>query len=308
MTAQHALETIDLIYGSPLKVISECIRGFLIAKPGHTLMGADYSSIEARVLAWLAGEEKILTLFRDGKDIYLFAAGDIYRIDPDKVTDIQRQVGKVSILALGYQGGVVAFQTMARAYGVKVSDAEAENIKVAWRTANRKIVEYWYSLERAAIQAIENPGSVFPAGYEGREVKFKISGSFLWCLLPSGRMLCYPYPKMEMIDTPWGEPKYSMTYMSEDIARKFTRHKAYGGLLAENITQAVSRDLLAEAMLRLEAAGYPVVIHVHDEIVSEVPTGFGSIQEFERLMSVLPAWAADLPISAKGFSGRRYKK
>jgi len=304
-----APEMIETFYGPPISIISDCLRGFFKAAPGHDLLGADYSAIEARVLPWLAGEQKVLDLFEKGEDIYKYAAAGIYHISPLSVTKAQRQIGKVAILSLGYQGGKVAFQNMARNYGVVVAEAEAENIKVAWRTENKKIVNYWYALEEAAKNAVNNPGLVFKAGAPGREVKYKMAGSFLWCLLPSKRALSYPYPKVELVDTPWGEPREAITYMGvETGSGKWVRHKAYGGLFCENITQAVARDLLAEAMLRLEDRGYPVVMHVHDEIVCEVKKNFGSVEEMESIMCELPTWAHGLPIKAEGFRDERYQK
>lgn len=306
---QNLRDHIDLMYGSPLGIVSDILRGVLISKEGHDLIAADFSSIEARVIAWLSGEEEVLNIFRGHGMIYEHAAASIYKVPMEEVTKEQRQIGKTAVLALGYQGGVGAFQTMAKAFNIKVSDEEAEVIKINWRASHRNIVSYWYELEECAKKAVLNAGATLSAGPEENRTKFKMAGSFLWCQLPSERVLCYPYPKVEEIDTPWGEKKMALTYMGEStFSRKWERQKTYGGKLCENITQAVARDLLAEAMIRLENHGYPVVMHVHDEIVCEVFEDFGSVEEMEKIMTQLPEWGQGLPIAASGWRAKRFQK
>ena len=298
-------EGLDMIYGPPLQVISSCLRGFIRAADGHELMAADFSAIEARVVAWLAGEERVLNVFRGDGKIYEHAAAGIYDVPLEKVTKDQRFIGKVAILALGYQGGVGAFTAMARGYGVEIDEEKANEIKVAWRKANPNIVQFWYDVERAAISAVRSPGEVFKAG----RIMFKQKGSFLFCRLPSSRLICYPYPFICPTTTPWGAMKDVLWFKGQEpLTRGWTILSTYGGKLVENITQAVARDLMAEAMLRLENAGYLVVMHIHDEVVCEVPEGTGDLKVFETIMAEVPGWAQGLPISAEGWKGTKYRK
>lgn len=322
--ARDAVDLLDCLYARPLSCLSYILRGLIVAPKGKKLVAADFANIEGRVLAWLAGEDKKIDAFRafdagTGPDLYLVAAADIYGVPVASLNkkSPERQIGKVAELACGYQGGIGAFQTMAQTYGLKVPDSQADEIKTAWRESNPAIVSFWYNLEKAGLRAIANPGTVVSCG----PVRFKVSGSFLWLRLPSGRALCYPYPAIRRIMTPWGEPKDAITFKTApnvSNARKivpdpsntsqWARISTYGGGLAENVTQAVARDLLAEAMVRLEAAGYPIVLTVHDENVSEVDAGFGSIGEYKQIMSELPPWAAGLPVAASGFESERYRK
>jgi DNA polymerase len=242
----------------------------------------------------------------------------------DEVNWYQRLVGKVSELALQYGGSVGAFQSMAKIYNVKVSDAEAEEIKTNWRAANKKRVQYWYDLERTALSAMGSNG-VYAVGPAGRQVKFRKAGSFLWMLLPSNRALCYPYPEIRTVVTPWGAEKEALTFMTvvdqtqkkklkvlddPNSKGRWQRVSTHGGPLAENATQGFCRDLLATAMTQIEAEDIPIVFHVHDEPVAEVAK-FRAQYALERMvaiMSTTPEYAPGLPLAAEGWRGHRYRK
>jgi DNA polymerase len=317
-------ERLDLFYGPAMDAISDCLRGMLIAADGNELVACDFSAIEARALAWLAGQESTLEVFRTHGKIYEYDASNVFHVPIDEVTKHQRQIGKVVRLSMGFGGGVGAFQSMARNYDVKVPDEEADEIKKEWRRANPRITQYWEDLETAVLGAMRS-GGVHYAGPTGRAVKFRKSGSFLWALLPSGRTLCYPYPELRMVMTPWGEEKEQLTFMTVvDMTQKkkakilldpnskgkWQRVSTYGGSLAENMTQAIARDLLADAMRFIEAEGIEIVMHVHDECVAEVKRfrATYALERMEAIMSETPAWAKGMPLAAKGWAGRRYRK
>ncbi len=317
-------DRLDLFYGPSMAAVSDCIRGMLTAGDGNELVACDFSAIEARGLAWLAGQESVLEIFRTHGKIYEHAAAGVYHVPLDEITKDQRQVGKVIILACGFGGSVGAFQSMARNYNVTVPDEEALEIVKAWRAANQKIVAYWYDLE-AAVSAAMTEGCMSSAGLIGRQVKFRKAGSFLWALLPSGRALCYPYPELRMVMTPWGEEKEQLTFMTvvdqtqkkkakvladPNSKGRWQRVSTYGGSLAENMTQAIARDLLADAMRAIEAEGIEVVFHVHDEAVAEVKQFRAqyALDRMVKIMSTTPAWAKGLPLAAEAWSGKRYRK
>ena len=290
-------ELLEVLYGDPMVALSSCLRSMIVPDAGNRLLVADFNAIEARVLAWLAGEQAPLDVFASGQCIYCHAATSIYGRTITKADKEERQIGKVAVLALGYQGGVGAFQTMAAAYRVEIPDEMADDIKVKWRKANRNISRFWYDLEAAAENAVRHRGHAFEAG----PITFKCHGDFLFAKLPSGRRLAYYKPVLAHGGLEfWGT--------DSRLGGRWAKLTTYGGKLCENVTQAVSRDLLADAMLRVEAAGYPVVMSVHDEVVSEAPIGFGSLEEFERLMCVMPDWATGLPMAVEGFECERYRK
>lgn len=363
-------EMLTLLFDKPpLTILSNCLRSMIKAAPGNMLISADYANIEGRMLAWLAGQDDKLDLFRaydegTGEDLYKITAGSILDKPAKDVTKLERQeIGKVSELALGFGGGVGAFNNMAAAYGVNIATAyepvtkgateeqlrkarvlykgyltrnkliidsddimrtfiTADLIKQKWRATYSAIAAYWLALEDAAMQALRCPGEMFAAGpRDHREVRFKKSGSFLQCRLPSGRHLIYPFAKIEMLKPIWSEEddetlRPTITYMGVDSkTRSWKTQKAYGGMLAENVTQAAARDVLVDGMFAAEAAGYPVVMHVHDEIVAEINGTFDSEQQkkdlvklFEKIITCTGDWADGCPIVAEGWIGERYRK
>ena len=382
-------ELLPFLYGDdlgrPLHLISDAIRGFLWAAPGHEFMQADYSNIEGNVLAWLAGEEWKLDAVREINrdpslpDMYRRTAASILGLTTDVVTKkhwARQAVGKPAELGLGFGGGVMAFVTFAKGYGVKLDPIAAdviaqadeerlekavkryegqmkrgksgtdilsrdawiacEIIKLGWRAQNAAIAQSWRDVEAAARDAVYSPGTVFTAA----KVDYLLRNGFLWARLPSGRCLAYGAPKLKaqvwakvlLPDGEWSDAEV----MERDVAermelrgtakiegttsdkvtvlgvssttKKWQRYPLYGGILCENNTQSTARDVLVNGMLAAERNGYPIVGHVYDEIITEVPRGYGSVSDFERLICELPEWAAGLPLTAGGWRGKRYRK
>lgn len=287
-------------WGSVGAVLSSCIRGMFISKEGHDLVAADYNAIETRVLFWLAGNEPGLKLFYNKEDPYLAMASAIYGRPLTKKDKAERQLGKTAILGLGYQMGATKFLATCLKQGIEITEAMAKKAVDTYRDVHKAVKQHWYDQEKAAIKAIRNKETAVKCG----KVTWLRTGKFLLCKLPSGRCLAYAYPKL--VEGEYGE-KIEFMGMSQ-TSKQWVSQSTYGGKLVENITQAVARDLLANALLTVEKAGYPVVIHVHDEIVSEIPEGFGSVEEFEELLTRIPDWAKGIPVAAEGWRGKRYRK
>lgn len=295
-------EIVEMLYGDVMATISSCLRGMLVASPGKELIVADYSAIEARVLFWLANEVRGMQMFRDGVDLYLDMAKTIY--SREDVGKAERPLGKQAVLGCGYQMGKDKFKMTCENYGMDVSLELAERAVQAYREKYSSVQHLWWDQERAAIKAAKS-GQPINCG----RVTWFMHEKTLYCKLPSKRCLSYNFPSVKVIETPWGAEKEQLSYFSvNSVSKKWEQEPTYGGKLVENITQAVARDLMASAMLRVEAAGYPVILTVHDELVSEIPEKFGSVKEFETLMAEAPEWGAGCPIKAEGWRGKRYKK
>lgn len=280
------LETLRLMYGDIMGLLSSCIRGMFVASPGHDLIVSDYNAIEARVLMWLAGQENAVKMFADGADIYTKMAE---KIGPGATRDL----GKAAVLGCGFGMGHVKFQATCAGKGIHISESDAEKAVNAYRTSFPKVPNFWRDQEQAMRTAILTKEPV-TAG----KVTWEYRGDFLYCLLPSGRSLAYHKARVT-----GGKIKYKTT-----IGTTHTEIDTYGGKAVENITQAVARDLLAWAMVRAERAGYPIVLSVHDELVAEVPEGFGALEDFNNVLCKVPKWAEGCPVKAAGWRGKRYKK
>ena len=302
------------LYAPALEVVALQLRSMLTALPGRTLVAADYSAIEARVIAWLCGEEWRMEVFRTHGKIYEASASQMFKVPFETIKKgepnyVLRQKGKVAELALGFQGGKNALITMG-AYDMGLADEELPDIVKLWRAASPAIVMGWKDLETAAKEAVRYKGRVTEA--LGSRIRFKCSGGFLWLKLPSGRRLAYCQPKLVEKPAPWDADKtvWSLEAWSVNSKTKqWSKRGLYGGLLMENVVQATARDLMADAMLRLEAGGkYSVILSVHDEIITETDEACTSPKELESLMSHVPAWAEGCPVTSSGWVGKRYRK
>lgn len=293
-------EEVEMLYESTPDVLSELIRTAFVAKPGCRFIVSDFSAIEARVLAWMAGESWRLAAFKDGKDIYCASASQMFGVPVEKngINGHLRQKGKISELALGYGGSTGALVSMG-ALQMGLSEEELPSLVNSWRNANPAITAFWWEVDRAAISAVKDrrPSKV------GR-ISFSYNDGFLFVTLPSGRRLAYAKPRMAL--NRFG--REGLTYEGIGESKKWQRQETYGPKLVENAVQATSRDILAEALLRIEKAGYDIVCHVHDEAVLEVPEEEASVDEINSLMAVNPCWAEGLPLSAAGFESPFYRK
>ena len=303
-------DKLRLLYGSIPDTLSQLIRTSFVASPGNKLVDADFSAIEARVISWLAGEQWRLEVFRTHGKIYEASASQMFGVPIEKIKKgnpeyALRQKGKVAELALGYQGSSGALVAMG-ALKMGIPESDLPDIVSRWRESNKRIVDLWYSLESAAVSVIES-GS--PAGVRNlilmREMDPANGLDYLTITLPSKRKLYYAHPSLTTNE--WNKPSI-LYYGTNQTTKQWTQLETYGGKLVENVVQAIARDCLALAIENLEAAGFPVVFHVHDEVVIDIPQEKADLDEVVRLMTMPIPWAPDLPLNADGWVGDFFKK
>lgn len=308
------LDALRTVYGSPNDTLSQLIRTAFVAAPGNVLIDADFSAIEARVISWLADEEWRLEVFRTHGKIYEASASQMFGVPLERIRKGNpeyslRQRGKVAELALGYQGGVPAMRQMDTGKLLAdLPDEEIKDIVDKWRNTNPKIRNLWYSFNDAAIRVIQNGGSLrVRCCTFARECDCIRGTTCMTISLPSGRKLYYVEPAVG--ENRWGGP--SITYMGVNDKNKWGRIETYGGKLVENVVQAIARDCLAQAIEHLEAAGLPVVFHIHDEVVIDTAafdTNDAMLDKVVKIMSTPIPWAEGLPLGADGWVGAFFKK
>ena len=306
-------DALRILYGSVPDTLSQLIRTAFVIPEGHVMIDADFSAIEARVISWLAGEEWRLDVFRSHGKIYEASASQMFNVPIERIKKgnpeyALRAKGKVAELALGYQGGPGALINMG-ALDMGLTEEELPDIVQRWRDANSKIRDLWYAVDKAAVQVIQNGGKVNVNGLVlARELDVQQGTFCMTILLPSGRKLYYVNPHLGT--NQWGQPSIAYTGMDQKT-KKWRTIETYGGKLVENCVQAIARDCLASAIERLEAAGLPVVFHIHDEVVIDVEpfdTNENMLKKVASIMSEPEPWSAGLPLNAEGWVGSFFTK
>lgn len=284
-------------------VLKGMLRPSIIPAPGKQFIVSDWASIEARVNPWLSNSvtgNDVLDIFRTGKDIYITAAAKIFRCGEKEVTKAQRLVGKIAVLALGYQGAAGAFSSMCRAYGVSLSEQEIVKTVKAWRKANPWAVNQWRDLEEAATRAMRNKGYEIVAG----RITYMFDGAHLWYVLPSGRILCYPHAKIDADGISYAKSAWKPAA----DAKEWPRAHLYGGLLTENCVQAIANDILRASLRECDKEGLEVILHVHDEILVESDNSVLDSERLKYIMTHPPQWCEDLPLEVDIKTLNRYGK
>lgn len=302
---QGDLELCRLLYGDPLTLFSNCLRPVIMAPKGKELFCGDYAGIEFRVVFWLAGHDVGLEAIREKRDSYREMATHIFSVSLADVTDAQREVGKRAVLGCGFGMGWKKFGLTCEQFGGPVTNQVAKRAVAAYRKIHHPVPQLWYNIENAAKQAVKNPGKK----YSINKTTWWVDDKYLYCQLPSGRLLSYYGPKIRHEETPWGEKRPVLYHWGvHPKTKKWVLQKTWGGTLVENIVQATARDVMAWNLPRLEKAKYELILTVHDEDIAERDFGKGNVQEFEKLMATNPPWSEGLPIQVKAWKGYRYKK
>jgi DNA polymerase len=311
---REAYDELELYY-HPITIVSAMLRSTLTAGDGNELMGGDFSGIEARVVNWFAGQDDMLANFRardagdKTRDPYIINAMRYYGIPFAEVTRKQRDTGKFQELGCGFGMGAKTGRVQAKdVYQLIITEEEAQSLVTNYRETHPKVKALWREANDAAIEAVNTPGEVVTFG-PLRNLRYTKRGAYLYLILPAGRALAFASPKVIDQKTPWGTIQPAVQIMAVNPkTRQWGPQRMYGGLWVQNAVQAAARDIMAEAKLRARKAGYPTILTVHDELVSEVPAGFGDIKEFEHVLTELPGWAAGLPVAAEAWKGSRYRK
>ncbi|MDI9497688.1 MAG: DNA polymerase, partial [Bacillota bacterium] len=296
-------EALEIIYDNPAIALSQLIRTAFIPSEGCRFIVADFSAIEARVIAWLAGEQWRMDVFNSHGKIYEASAAAMFGVPVESIGrgDPLRQKGKIAELALGYGGSVGALKQMG-ALDMGLEQGELKPLVDQWRAANPAIIGFWSDVEEAALEAVRERRTVKLQ----HGITFEIQAGFLFIRLPSGRRMAYARPRIAQ--NRFGRDAVIYEGMNQ-VTRKWEATETYGGKLVENIVQATARDCLAESMQLLDKAGYQIVMHVHDEVVLDVPQHqTDALSDVLSLMSKRPAWAPDLPLRADGYECPYYQK
>lgn len=302
------LEEVRLLYGDPMKTFAASLRAAIVASDGHELFAGDFNAIEARVLFWLAEHSSGLKAYAQNRDLYREMATHVYGVKLHEVTDEQREVGKRIILGCGYGMGWKTFLKTCKQFAMEVEEKIGKRGVEMYRKLHEPVPKLWKAIERAAISAVRKPGRKFTTN----KVTWCFEGKYLWCRLPSGRRLWYYGPQIKYKPAPWNEEDMLPVLYHWGVhpyTKQWVLDGTYGGRLVENIVQATARDFMADAMLRLEDAGYANLFTVHDEIVAEAPIGrVGGLIAFEEIMAEVPKWGSGCPLKVKGWRGPRYRK
>jgi len=289
--------------------LSSLVRSAIRAPQGHTFVDVDFSSIENRVGVYLADQKDKIELFRKGLDEYkVFASTSLYRVPYEEVTKDQRQIAKSAVLGAMFGQGAKGLVKYAAGMGVNITETQAKSAVDNYRASYLMVKNLWTKCETASIQAVQNPGTTFDAG---SKIKMKVTKNALWMRLPSGRLICWQRPELELLTTPWGAQKMGVTVHSQNTyTRQWSRNALIGSSIFQSAVQATARDFLANAMLNLENAGYSVINSIHDEVLLlvEEQNGESAMNDVVRIMTTPPSWAPDFPLAAEGWYGKRYRK
>ena len=292
-----------------MQELSSLVRSAIKAADGFTFVDVDFSSIENRVGVWLANQKDKVELFRKGLDEYkVFASESLYRVPYDEVTKEQRQVSKSAVLGAMFGQGAKGLVKYAEGMGVKLSEVQAKGAVDNYRASYARVKNLWAACEAAAIDAVQNPGMGF---FAGTKIKLKTAKNVLWMQLPSGRLICWQRPELELLTTPWGTEKLGVTVHSQNTySRQWNRNVLIGSSIFQSAVQGTARDCLAVAMLNLEKAGYEVINSIHDEVLLlvEEQNGESALVDVINIMTTPPTWAPDFPLAAEGWFGNRYRK